>query len=83
VAKKWPKSGHFLAIFRQKVANFVPNGRIIKRQEFWRFLAFFCPSGTPPGPPLGGGTPPGGGYPAQGGSPGPISYPSNGGLRGL
>jgi len=39
VAKKWQK----VAKKWQKVANFVPNGRIIKRHFFWPFFPFFGP----------------------------------------
>jgi hypothetical protein len=41
--QKVAKSGKKSAKIGQKVANFVPNGRIIKRQLFWRFFALFWP----------------------------------------
>jgi len=66
VAKKWQK----VAKKWQKVANFVPNGRIIKRHFFWPFFpVFLLPKprfgvpkslyrGGPDGLILGGGAPP-------------------------
>jgi len=42
--KKWQKVAKKSAKIGQKVANFVPNGRIIKRQFFWPF----CPDFDPP-----------------------------------
>ena len=54
VAKKWPKSGKNRAKIGQKVASFVPNGRIIKRHFFGRFWPNFVPNGRVSGPPWGG-----------------------------
>ena len=61
VAKSGKKIGKNRHFFGQKVANFVPNGRIIKRQLFWRFLGVFVPPPwgvpggvTPQGTPIGG-----------------------------
>jgi len=58
VAKKWQKSGKKSAKIGQKVANFVPNGRIIKRQLFLPFLSLRAPPRGPGGEGVYGGVPP-------------------------